>query len=67
MIRPTSLQVIGKYIFISGVKFIYRLSQWPRGLRHEMSSPAQTLGRGFKCNSRRGCLFAFLLRLCCPV
>jgi hypothetical protein len=42
-------------------------SQWPRGLRHELSSPAQTLGSWVRIHLRHGCLCAFILCLCCPV
>jgi hypothetical protein len=31
-------------IFVENIPLILRRSQWPRGLRNELSSPAQTLG-----------------------
>jgi hypothetical protein len=43
-------------------------SLWPRGLRHELSLLARTLGdRGFKSYSSHGCLCAFTLCLFCSV
>jgi hypothetical protein len=42
-------------------------SQWPRGLRHELFSPALTLGSSFESHSRHGCLSTFIRCLCCPV
>jgi hypothetical protein len=33
--------------------------RWPRGLRHELSSPARTLGSGFESHSWHGCLRLF--------
>jgi hypothetical protein len=44
-----SLSICSKYSNLPGYKlrcnkYKYCRSQWPRGLRHEMSSPAQTLG-----------------------
>jgi hypothetical protein len=39
-------------------------SQWPRGLRRKLSSPARTLGHGFESHSMHGCLCAFILDLC---
>jgi hypothetical protein len=44
----------------------YSQSQWPRGLRHEMSSPARTLGSWFRV-PLEAWLYAFILCLCCPV
>jgi hypothetical protein len=38
-------------------------SQWPRGLRHELSSLARRWDRGFESHSRYGCLCAFILCL----
>jgi hypothetical protein len=40
-------------------------SQWPPGLRGEISPSAQTLGSMFESHSRHGCLSAFILCLCC--
>jgi hypothetical protein len=42
---------------------IYRRSQWPRGLGHEVFS----LAREFVSHSTHACLYAFTLCLCCPV
>jgi hypothetical protein len=42
-------------------------SQWPRGLRHELSSPLKHWDRGFESHLRHGCLCAFTLCLCSPV
>jgi hypothetical protein len=39
-------------------------SQWPRGLRHEPSSPARTLGSCVRIPLDHGCLCAFILYLC---
>jgi hypothetical protein len=36
-------------------------SQWPRRLRHELSSPAQTLGSWVRILLDHGCLYAFIL------
>jgi hypothetical protein len=36
-------------------------SQWPRGLRHELSSPVQHWVRGFESYSRHVCLCAFIV------
>jgi hypothetical protein len=37
-------------------------SQWPRGLRHELSSPAQTLGEWFRIPlEARIFVYAFIL------
>jgi hypothetical protein len=41
-------------------------SQWPRGLRHEMSSPAQTMGLWVQIQLKAR-MSAFILCLCCPV
>jgi hypothetical protein len=40
-------------------------SQWPRGLRHEMSSPARTPGPWVRI-PLKAWMFAFILRLCSP-
>jgi hypothetical protein len=45
----------------SGSRNLYGRSQWPRGLRHELSSPAQHWNRGFESHLRHGCLCAFIL------
>jgi hypothetical protein len=43
-------------------------SQWPRGLRHEPSSLAQTLGSWVRIPLKaRMSVCAFILCLCCPV
>jgi hypothetical protein len=42
-------------------------SQWPRCLRHELSSPARTLGSWFESHSSYWYLCVFILRFCCPV
>jgi hypothetical protein len=36
-------------------------SDRPRGLKHELSSPTQTLGSWFESHSRHGCLCSFIL------
>jgi hypothetical protein len=41
-----------------------RRSQWRRGLRHEPSSPARTLDRGFESQSRHGRLCVRLFFVC---
>jgi hypothetical protein len=38
-------------------------SQWPRGLRHELSSPAPTLGSWVRIPLRHGCLCVFCVRI----
>jgi hypothetical protein len=48
-------------IRIFKVKMLKSRSQWPSCLRHELSSLAQTLGRGFECHSKHGCLCALIL------
>jgi hypothetical protein len=40
-----------------------RRSQWPRGLRHELSSPAPTLGSWVRIPLRHGCLCVFCVRI----
>jgi hypothetical protein len=47
----------------------FRQSQWPRGLRHELSSLARTLGSWvrFPLKSWMSVLCAFILCLCCSV
>jgi hypothetical protein len=43
-------------------------SQWPRGLRHEPSSPARTLGSWVQISLKAWMsVCAFILCLCCPV
>jgi hypothetical protein len=44
------------YIYI----YICR-SQWPRGLRHELSSPAPTLGSWVRIPLRHGCLCRYYI------
>jgi hypothetical protein len=39
-------------------------SQYPRGLRYELSSSAQTLSYGFESYSRHGCLCVLLFCVC---
>jgi hypothetical protein len=42
--------------------------RWPRGLRHELSSLARTLGSWVRISLKAWMsVFAFILRLCCPV
>jgi hypothetical protein len=50
-------------------KLEYRLSQWPRGLRHELSSLARTLGSWAEIPLKAwmSALGAFILCLCCSV
>jgi hypothetical protein len=48
------------------IKFQMSRSQRPRGLRHEVSSPAQTLGSWVQI-PLKAWMFAFILRLCCPM
>jgi hypothetical protein len=56
------LNRIREYKFkILGSKMLRRRSQWPRGLRHEMSSVTQTLGSWVESHSSHGCLSAFIL------
>jgi hypothetical protein len=43
----------------------HNLTQWPRCLRHELSSSLERWDRGFESHSRHGCLCAFILCLCC--
>jgi hypothetical protein len=38
-------------------------SQWPRGLRHELFSPAPTLGSWVRIPHRHGCLCVFCVRI----
>jgi hypothetical protein len=38
-------------------------SQWPRGLRHELSSPAPKLGSWVGIPLRHGCLCVFCVRI----
>jgi hypothetical protein len=40
-------------------------SQWPRGLRHELSSPAPTLRSWIRIPLRHGCLCVFCVRCFC--
>jgi hypothetical protein len=40
-------------------------SQWPRGLRHELSSPAPTLRSWVRIALRHGCLCVFCVRFFC--
>jgi hypothetical protein len=40
-------------------------SQWPRGLRHELSSPAPTLRWWVRIPLRHGCLCVFCVRFFC--
>jgi hypothetical protein len=40
-------------------------SQWPRGLRQELSSPAPTLRSWVRIPLRHGCLYVFCVRLFC--
>jgi hypothetical protein len=40
-------------------------SQWPRGLRHELSSPAPTLRSRFPIPLKHGCLCVFCVRFFC--
>jgi hypothetical protein len=58
------------YCFTTGVLFtssyVLCLTHWPRDLRHEMSSPAQTLGSWVRI-ALEAWMSAFLLCLCCPV
>jgi hypothetical protein len=42
-------------------------SQWARSLRHELSSPTETLRSWVRIHSRHGYLYMFLLCFCCPV
>jgi hypothetical protein len=42
-------------------------AQWPRGLRHELSSPAQTLGSWVRIPLWHRCLCVFILCLYYPV
>jgi hypothetical protein len=57
--QPWTMSIIISVNWIS-----YRRSQWQRGLRHEMSSPARTLGSWVWIPLRHGCLSAFILCLC---
>jgi hypothetical protein len=43
---------------------VIRRSQWPRGLRHELSLLARTLRCGFESHPRHKCLFAFIPYFC---
>jgi hypothetical protein len=51
--------------FSLGHVFVRR-SQWPRGLRHELSSPARALGSWVRI-PLKAWMSAFILCLCCPV
>jgi hypothetical protein len=45
----------------------YCRSQWPRGLSHELSSTARTLGSWVRIPRKAWMSVCFFLRLCCPV
>jgi hypothetical protein len=53
-------------LHLQGSRFDIGRSQWRRGLRHEMSSPALTLGSWVRI-PLEAWMFAFILCLCCPV
>jgi hypothetical protein len=38
-------------------------SQWPHRLRHELSSPAPTLSRGFESHAKHVCLFLLTVNI----
>jgi hypothetical protein len=46
-------------IIRDGSKMPMKHTQWPRGLRHELSSPAPTLGSWGRIPLRHGCLCVF--------
>jgi hypothetical protein len=51
------------------ILWIYiRQTQWPRGLRHELSSLPQTLGSWVRISLKTWMsMCTFILCLCCPV
>jgi hypothetical protein len=55
------------HLFIFRFEGLSGQSQWPRGLRQGLFSIARTLGSCVLTHSRRGCLCAFFLHLCCSV
>jgi hypothetical protein len=61
--------IIVSYCFHSGVSVLINsmlfCSRWPRGLRHELSSPAPTLGSWVRIPLRHGCLCVFCVRFFC--
>jgi hypothetical protein len=51
-------------MYCCSILFMSR-SQWPRGLRHELSSPAPTLRSWVRIPLRHGCLCVFCVRFFC--
>jgi hypothetical protein len=58
---PTSYEKTGETSVITNAS----RSQWPRGLRHELSSPAPTLRLWVRILLRHGCLCVFCVRFFC--
>jgi hypothetical protein len=56
------LYIYTKRDYFQFIRRLFSLSQWPRGLRHELSSLARTLG-----SCVLTCLTAFILCVCCSV
>jgi hypothetical protein len=44
----TVVQSLEKFQELYGIKKFTSKSKWPRGLRHELSSPARTMGSGVR-------------------
>jgi hypothetical protein len=57
-----SLRYIRSFL---GHKNLLSRSQWPSGLRHELSSPAPTLRSCVRIPLRHGCLCVFCVRFLC--
>jgi hypothetical protein len=64
--RPQSLLSKSFPVFIQHyiIRLYKTITVAPRGLRYEMSSPAETLGTGLESHSRHGSFSAFSLCLC---
>jgi hypothetical protein len=71
--RPISLPFFQLYIFVTETIAISisfeRQSEWPRGLRHELSPPAQTLGSWVRIPLKAWifvCVYSVFVLSCLP-
>jgi hypothetical protein len=67
--RFTGIEVTLRHDFHT-VLLLLRLSQWPRSLKHELSSPAQTLGSWLRIALEAlmsACVYSLFVLFCVPV
>jgi hypothetical protein len=62
MFRPNGHLHVGRIFYFH---MLEGRSQWPRGQRHELSSPAPTLRSWVRIPIRHGCLCVFCVRFFC--